>query len=179
MHLILSPFPRVDSAQDCVQVCSEASSRLQLRSAVAPTSEPRLQLSSVQDWFPSKEEGLILQRRGPWARRGSLRPLRRGPRVRRLHPRPDGQQQRQGQGHPGKRSQVVALPLTHHIVIFMLFYLLVWIIQNTTTVTNAVFLCFEYLGHHPSTNPINLGAKWKLMISIFHNSPWMLHLQLN
>ena len=28
-------------------------------------------------------------------------------------------------------------------------------------------------------NPINLGAKWKLLISRFQNSPWMLHLQLN
>ena len=28
-------------------------------------------------------------------------------------------------------------------------------------------------------NPINLGAKWKLMISKFQNSPWMLNLELN
>ena len=46
----VSPFPRVDPAQDCVQVCSKAGSSLQLRSAVepAPPSELRLLLLSVQ-----------------------------------------------------------------------------------------------------------------------------------
>ena len=36
-----------------------------------------------------------------------------------------------------------------------------------------------YISHNKAKYPINLGAKWKLLISRFQNSPWMLHLELN
>ena len=36
-----------------------------------------------------------------------------------------------------------------------------------------------YISFNKAKYPINLGAKWKLLISRFQNSPWMLDLELN
>ena len=74
-----------------------------------------------------------------------------------------------------------------------LFFANMFPIQETTTTTstgttaasysqetiNSVESLGEDFSINIAFNPINLGAKWKLLISRFQNSSWMLNLELN
>ena len=136
--MLLSPFPRVDPVQDCVQVCSKAGSSLQLRSAAeqAPPSELWLQLSPVQVCISSEEEGLTYSRRGRRARRRVLRQRGRGEARSQQVPHPQGQ-----------RSQVLAPSLSYYLVFYVLFsFSLNRSIANTTIrLRTLCFLSFVLL----------------------------------